>query len=225
MTYRLLIPAMRCVLGGWLSLAWLSGLAQSYDLPRWMYGFHTQVAATFTSARPDLSPTFSLGGGGYAQVRLTSHLYLGSGFTLHRLRLPAPPAHRCDSDPIWPTFLVCTTSTPPPHVIELRQLPLWLSLRLHQGSHGRFQLFLRGGYSGGLIRRAGMVAQRYHLPGLRPWTHMGQLGLEGQWRLSRRYVLLAGGQFQAANLYQDRYGEIYEWSLSLRLGRLAGRKT
>ena len=110
------------------------------------------------------------------------------------------------------------------NLLEIIKTPIWASIRLNPKSQGKSKSYLILGYSFGKILFSNAAEIEYNLTGLVDRVHFGKIGLESRIRLGDKHQFTIGQHLDFTNIYDRRYGNILDWQLVIRVGKITFNK-
>ncbi len=178
------------------------------------YGLNFNPSLTLTEKykRP---PAFNYAAGLYMSINLSKRIELGGSLNYRQLNLNTELNVDCD-----PSEGVTLCVVPSQDEFRIISIPTWLSIDMNYTSEPRIKPFLVIGYSfGKLIDHSG-TESNYQLWGLKDNVHSGFFGVDWKAKLTNQYQITFGSHIDVTNIYNARYGDIYNLKFVVRIGRI-----
>lgn len=182
------------------------------------YGVSVKPTLTFTQELEQPS-TISMSPGVFMHYNLTRRIGLGLSAEYLSQRIHSTNYELCEPiDIFWGFRTLCPV--PALHTYSIIQIPVWLSVNLDYSPDSKWKTYAVGGYSLGNVLSPGANEVDYQLDRLVQRMHFGSIGLEFKRKAAEKYLVTIGSHFEVSNTLHQRYGEIRNVKLVLRVGRL-----
>ncbi len=167
------------------------------------YGISTFPSLTFAWNLPK-EPSVSFSGGVFCNYNISNRFGIGGALEYKQFNLK----QKQFSD---------RTSR---NLFEIIKFPIWASINLNAKSEGKSKSYLIIGYSFGKILFSDAAEFEYNLIGLVDRVHFGKIGLESRTLLGDKYQFTIGQHLDFTNIYNNRYGNIVDFQIVIRIGRI-----
>ncbi|MFK7776435.1 MAG: hypothetical protein AB8F94_30210 [Saprospiraceae bacterium] len=171
------------------------------------YGISTFPSLTFAWELPK-EPSVSFSGGVFCNYNISDRFGIGGSLEYKQLNLK----QKQFSD---------RTSR---NLFEIIKTPVWMSINLNPKSTGKSKSYLIIGYSFGKILFSDAAEREYNLTDLVDRVHFGKIGLESRIRLGDEHQFTIGQHLDFTNIYDRRYGNIFDYQIVIRIGKITFNK-
>lgn len=163
----------------------------------------------------DRPPAYNLSFGTFIHYNFRTRIGLGLGIQYQEQNLNTTNQSMCN--PTDPSFLC---SFPEQDNFEVIQVPIWFSLDLIGDIEADLKVVLIGGYALGTLLNRADKAVTYRLENLNNFVHYGMTGIEFKKAIMKELQVTLVMNVAMTNIYDQRYGEIRNLQLVLKIGKI-----
>ncbi|MDA9773688.1 hypothetical protein N9B82_01915 [Saprospiraceae bacterium] len=186
-------------------------IGQNQDYKRWEFGINYNPTLSF-NANHRRVPAFNSSLGIFTKLKLRPKVALGIGLEYQEQNLNV-------------TRLMDVTGYKDIEAVKIQdqfkvvRTPIWASLDVTYKAKSKFKTDLIGGYALGRLLNANDKEKQYNLHDLIDILHYGFLGVEFHRELYNQCRFTMGTHLEFTNIYDQRYGEISNLKIVLRISK------